>query len=835
MKCFSSLIVGALVLATHNISAGAVNATYEAIMAEKYKELEVLQLEAKANMSMVRESYNAMIQAAYKMQAPLVMTKIIEMLIHLINKAEAEMKASQKEYDRFMCWCEATMNFVKSELTVQDNQMTELQNRVLSLKKNLARCQVIIEKAMKDMVKNQREQADAIELRAKQKAQFIKDEADNIATTAAVQGAIQALQGVQSASFLQSSPMRRAQLMGVAGVMRRLLNNPEVQDIASQDDMNDLQKFVDNPTDVTSQAPSSKPSLSVVTMRSAVKHNPFGDYAPGSTRIFGVLQGLEEKLVTDLADMRQRETDRIAAFEAFMQAKKIEQDHIANVFGTQMQYKARWVKELNAALQERKATDTSIVVEKDYMQETEQICREKARSWSERSHMRMGEMNAYSMAVNVLSGHEANTTFSAVHALARLNSPSPSFDSLIQSNHQQNGRVNNNTGFSFLQIHSQNAKVQEVQKNLMLLAKKIGSHKIKTLADRLRLKGPMDFDGKGGIFNEIIEEIDRMIKSCRDEEKADMKTKDMCDNALDANKRQKEQIELEIVRVARDSAVLQAAITEKRDKISTLDQDLTETLANIASTKATRETEHANYLTDAANLKESISYLKEAGDIVEKFFEDQGMPLGKISEIQKSSGKDGVPGPTGNASVFNGSMGHRGTSTPPPTYFDKKDGESYAGMEGSGATMVVGLLKQTYTDLEMELKIATKDENEAAEECKKAIKDMKRAIVDMEIGKVQMKTQKAEVDKKLANNRDRNQQLMFIKEGNDDRKAVLNNLCHNYATSWEKRLEGRAQEIAGLEAARRELAKHQIDRDHMNMAGVTGINDVKALTDETTR
>lgn len=220
---------------------------------------------------------------------------------------------------------------------------------------------------------------------------------------------------------------------------------------------------------------------------------------------------------------------------------------------------------------------------------------------------------------------------------------------------------------------------------------------------------------------------------------------------------------------------------------------------------------------------------------MEKFFEDQGMPLGKISEIQKSSGKDGVPGPTGNASVFNGSMGHRGTSTPPPTYFDKKDGESYAGMEGSGATMVVGLLKQTYTDLEMELKIATKDENEAAEECKKAIKDMKRAIVDMEIGKVQMKTQKAEVDKKLANNRDRNQQLMFIKEGNDDRKAVLNNLCHNYATSWEKRLEGRAQEIAGLEAARRELAKHQIDRDHMNMAGVTGINDVKALTDETTR
>jgi len=80
-----------------------------------------------------------------------------------------------------------------------------------------------------------------------------------------------------------------------------------------------IRNFVQHPE--TLKATRRKNDMSAVQLR----NNPFGDYAPQSTQIQGILKGMYDAFTADLEKDNAEEAEKQKAFEEFMKTKKAEQ------------------------------------------------------------------------------------------------------------------------------------------------------------------------------------------------------------------------------------------------------------------------------------------------------------------------------------------------------------------------------------------------------------------------------------------------------------------------------------------------------------------------------
>merc|ERR1711939_1182319 len=96
-----------------------------------------------------------------------------------------------------------------------------------------------------------------------------------------------------------------------------MLQQPRVvQQVTSRDDLELLRQFIDRPEDFV----SAKEKIGVQFVQ-----NPFGDYAPKSGQIQGVLKGLYDSFTADLEKANVKEAKNVKSSEALMATKKQEQ------------------------------------------------------------------------------------------------------------------------------------------------------------------------------------------------------------------------------------------------------------------------------------------------------------------------------------------------------------------------------------------------------------------------------------------------------------------------------------------------------------------------------
>merc|ERR1719195_761620 len=79
-----------------------------------------------------------------------------------------------------------------------------------------------------------------------------------------------------------------------------------------------IRNFVEHPEAL--KATTRKNGMSAVQLR----NNPFGDYAPKSTQIQGILKGMYDAFATDLEKANAEEAERQKGFEDLMKTKKSE-------------------------------------------------------------------------------------------------------------------------------------------------------------------------------------------------------------------------------------------------------------------------------------------------------------------------------------------------------------------------------------------------------------------------------------------------------------------------------------------------------------------------------
>merc|ERR1719240_945486 len=107
--------------------------------------------------------------------------------------------------------------------------------------------------------------------------------------------------------------MQQAQILSAAASIRDVvLRKHAVTDTVSDTDLALVRQFVEKPDDFDGK----KPVMSGAEMSSQVgSKNPYGDYAPASTQITGILKSMYDSMVGDLEKDNAEEGEKQKAYE----------------------------------------------------------------------------------------------------------------------------------------------------------------------------------------------------------------------------------------------------------------------------------------------------------------------------------------------------------------------------------------------------------------------------------------------------------------------------------------------------------------------------------------
>merc|ERR1719215_1787242 len=134
-----------------------------------------------------------------------------------------------------------------------------------------------------------------------------------------------------------------------------------------------------------------------------IANNPFGDYAPQSTQIQGILKGMYDAFTASLEKANAEEAEQQKAFEELMAQK---------------------TKKLADARVDLDDTKEQLKADEIFFATTKDACKVKSQEWSERSRLRTEEMNGIQSAIHILNNKVAQNVFkNATTTFLQLSNP----------------------------------------------------------------------------------------------------------------------------------------------------------------------------------------------------------------------------------------------------------------------------------------------------------------------------------------------------------------------------------------------------------------------------
>jgi len=124
-----------------------------------------------------------------------------------------------------------------------------------------------------------------------------------------------------------------------------------------------------------------------------VGQNPFGDYAPQSTQIQGILKGMYDAFTADLEKDNAEEAESQKTFEALMATKRQEKATLEATLQQQETDQATKTKKLKESQVLKDDTVDQLNADEAFFADTKEACAAKANEWSVRTRLRTEELN----------------------------------------------------------------------------------------------------------------------------------------------------------------------------------------------------------------------------------------------------------------------------------------------------------------------------------------------------------------------------------------------------------------------------------------------------------
>jgi len=419
-----------------------------------------------------------------------------------------------------------------------------------------------------------------------------------------LEAAVKVLTGAGSGKgFLQT--MQEAQLLSVVGGVRAVLSKPLVADAISESDVDVIRKFVEQP--------QSFVDLKGVSHMQVSNSNPFGDYAPKSTQIQGILKGMYDAFTSDIEKNNAEEAESQKAFEELMATKNKELETMELTLETQTTDEAEKNKQLAESTTTRDDTKKQVKADEQFFEDAKQGCKAKAKEWSERSRLRTEELTGINKGLEILTSPEAQSTFSA------------------------------SSTTMLLQLHARNSVTRSAAfEKLRKLASRYGNAAMARLASKLK---------SGGHFDKIMAMIDEMVADLRKEEAEDIAHRDRCENQGNANKNMIEDLENDIQKKSDTITRMEDKETELRATIDSLEGEQASTKADMEELLSLRNDEVAAFKQALKDDADAVNVISQAIVVMSKFYKENKIPLQlvQVKEPEYSVDPDKAPETSWNA------------------------------------------------------------------------------------------------------------------------------------------------------------------------------------------
>lgn len=671
------------------------------------------------------------------------MEKVVSLLTDLKGRLEQDGKDEQKSYDKFACWCEEALGKKASDISSAKEKIEELQNLIFSLKGGLGTHGAEIKQLEKEIAANIESQRVASEVRKKENAEYQGERTESEQCIGALEAAINILTGAGAKKgFLET--LQEARLLSAVAGVRGLLRQPVVTHTVSGTDLQVVQRFVDRPEDFVG---ARSEGLSAAQ----IEHNPFGDYAPQSTQIQGILKGMYDAFAADLEKANVEEASKQKGFEELMATKEEELVTLKATLEQQTGDNADKTLSLADSRSDMDATKVQLAADEKFFVETKASCKSKSGEWAERSRLRTEELQGISKALEILDSDEAKKTFKAATTTlaARATKQSIRAPALVQVSAAVQGHGDRSDAYG----------------RLRMLAAQYHSVSLAAIAAEVKT---------GGHFDKVFVMIDEMIALLRKEDQEDIAHRDRCQGGEAKNKIDREDLAHEIEKET--EALEHMADTEKKleKEIATLTESIKTTEDEMVKRLEMRNTERAEFQQAVKDDADAVALLQEAILTISEFYRNNKLP---IELVQKPE------------------------SHPPKT--------SYSGEYGGRAkesTGIVAILSMLKEDLEKETKVAREEDADAQIKYEEDRSAMQKSIDADKAARTSTEKDVAELQEKIADKEEFKAQKEKDLSAAEEIQKSLEHDCAWVETHFESRREKRAAEIDGLVEAKNILA-----------------------------
>jgi len=518
------------------------------------------------------------------------LTKVVELITSLKAKVVSDGVAEQASYDKFACWCEDTLGEKATEISDAKELIEKTETLVVKLKGEIASHQVEIKQLEKDIAANIESTREATEMREKESEGYEGEKSESEQCIGALESAIKVLQGSGEGRKSFLGTLQEAQLLGVTAGLRSILRRASVEKSLKEQDLEVMRRFVEKPEDFVGGSRSQE----VAAVQ--IANNPFGDYAPQSTQIQGILKGMYDTFNMDLEKANAEEAKKQKGFEDLMATKLAEKRTLEDTLETHTTSEADKSKELADSKQMLDDTKKQLSSDEEFFAASKDTCKTKAGDWASRTRIRTEEIQAMNHAITILSSDDAKATFSA----------------------------SANTFVQLRMVSSMEQQRNSAYMSLKKLATKYQSLSLARLAAKV---------STAGHFDKVINDCDKMIAILRQEEADDIKQRDLCERQQNKNKNTKEDLEYDINKAKATLKRLEDDATELGLKMKALEGDMTNAQKNMKAMKDMRGEEYDEFTQAVKDDTTAVDLIEQAIVKLSGFY--NGADKKKASLVQK--------------------------------------------------------------------------------------------------------------------------------------------------------------------------------------------------------
>jgi hypothetical protein len=513
-------------------------------------------------------------------------TPVITLLIELQARIEGDGRMEQKSYDKFACWCEHKLEEKAKAIDDAKKRIEELLALTLKLSGDLGSHGAEIKQLEKDIAENLEAQEEAKEQREKQSAAYEAEKTEAEQCLGALEAATKALTGAGTGKkgFLET--LQESELLSVAARVKRALRTAqETEGVVSDSDLEVMRRFVDSPEHFLHGEVGAVAALQL-------GNNPFGDYAPKSTQIQGILKGMYDAFARQLEKANGEESDKQKSFEEYMATKQHELETLKAALAKETADDAAKAKLKADSKSELDATKEQLKADEKFFEEAKASCKEKASQWSYISRMRTEELQSIMTAIRILK--DAEGTFQAAST-------------------------------TFLQL-SARSPPKDVYARLRALASKYDSIGLAQIAAEAKT---------GGHFDKVIVMIDDMIALLRKEEQDDIEHRDRCQAGTNKNNNDLEDLSHDIEKAEETLGILKNKQKETQQELKAILSEIEATKKAMEDRLEMRNEERKAFeqaLLDDTKAVESIGLAIAS---LESFYKNNKMPLPELLQARE--------------------------------------------------------------------------------------------------------------------------------------------------------------------------------------------------------